>query len=72
MEYNLKTMYFEMQILIIWNNHEFGVLMNGNVKNVVNESRNSECMQVKCKYVVIVMWNILQELNFTSTMCAHT
>jgi hypothetical protein len=29
-------MYFEMKILIIWNNHEFGVLINGNVKNVVN------------------------------------
>ncbi len=25
-------MYFEMQILIICNNHEFDVLMNGNVK----------------------------------------
>jgi hypothetical protein len=29
-------MYFEVQILIIWNNHEYGVLMNGNVKNVKN------------------------------------
>jgi hypothetical protein len=28
---------------------------------------DNECMHVKCKYVVIVMWNILQELNFTST-----
>jgi len=26
--------YFEVQILVIWNNHEFGVLMNDNVKNV--------------------------------------
>jgi hypothetical protein len=29
-------MYFEMQILVIWNNHEYGVLMNRNVKNVEN------------------------------------
>jgi hypothetical protein len=27
-------MYSEMQILVIWNNHEFGVLMNDNVKCV--------------------------------------
>jgi hypothetical protein len=29
-------MYFEVQIMIIWNNHESNVLMNGNVKNVEN------------------------------------
>jgi hypothetical protein len=29
-------MYFEVQILIIWNNHDFGVLMNGIVKCVEN------------------------------------
>jgi len=29
-------MYSEMQILIIWNNHEYGVLMNGKVKHVEN------------------------------------
>jgi len=27
-------MYFEIQILVICNNHEFDVLMNGNVKFV--------------------------------------
>jgi hypothetical protein len=27
---------------------------------------NSECMHIKCKSIVTVMWNILQELNFTS------
>jgi hypothetical protein len=27
-------MYFEVQILVIRNNHESGVLMNGSVKNV--------------------------------------
>jgi hypothetical protein len=52
-------MYFEMQILIIWNNHEYGVLTNGKVKHVENFKKNNECMDVKCKYVVIVMWNIL-------------
>jgi hypothetical protein len=30
------TMYFEVKILVIWNNHEFGVLMNGSVKCVEN------------------------------------
>jgi hypothetical protein len=29
-------MNFEVQILVIWNNHEYGVLMNSNVKNVEN------------------------------------
>jgi hypothetical protein len=29
-------MYFEMQILVICNNHEYDVLMNGNVKYVEN------------------------------------
>jgi len=43
-------MYYEVQILVIWNNHNFGVLMNGNVKCVENQGRNNECMHVKCKY----------------------
>jgi hypothetical protein len=30
------TMYFEIADYGIWNNHESGVLMNGNVKNVDN------------------------------------
>jgi hypothetical protein len=29
-------MYSKMQILVIWNNYEFSVLMNGIVKNVEN------------------------------------
>jgi hypothetical protein len=29
-------MYSEMQILVIWNNHEYGVLMNGNVEYIEN------------------------------------
>ncbi len=29
-------MYSEVQILVIWNKHEYGVLMNGNVNNVEN------------------------------------
>jgi hypothetical protein len=29
-------MYSEVLILVIWNNHEYVVLMNGNVKNVEN------------------------------------
>jgi hypothetical protein len=53
-------MYFEVQILVIGNNHEYGVLMNGKVKCVENQGRNNECMHVKCKYVVIVVLNIIQ------------
>jgi hypothetical protein len=30
------TIYSEVQILVIWNTHESGVLMNDNVKNVEN------------------------------------
>jgi hypothetical protein len=29
-------MYFEVKILVIWNNHESGVLMNDRVNNVEN------------------------------------
>jgi hypothetical protein len=50
-------MYSKVQILVIWNNHDFGVLMNNNVKWVDNQSKNSECTHVKCKSIVIVMWN---------------
>jgi hypothetical protein len=31
--------------------------MNGSVKCVENQRKNSECMHVKCKFVVIVMWD---------------
>jgi hypothetical protein len=55
------TMY--SQIFVIWNNHEYSVLMNSNFKNVENQNMNSECMHMKCKFVVTIMWNILQELN---------
>jgi hypothetical protein len=51
------TMYFEVQIMVIWNNHEYGVLMNGSVKCVENWGKNNECMHVKCKYVVTTVWN---------------
>jgi hypothetical protein len=59
------TMYFKVQI--IWNNHEIGVLMNGKVKCVDNPRRNSECMHVKCKFVVIVVWNNYVWIKFTFT-----
>jgi hypothetical protein len=48
-------MYFEVQILVICNNHEYDVLMNGNVNYVENEGMNSECMHMKCKHVVTIM-----------------
>jgi hypothetical protein len=64
----LHVFWSKMQILVIWNNYEFGVLMNDRVKCVDNQGKNNECMHVKCKYVVIIVWNILQELSFTSTI----
>ncbi len=35
-------MYFEMQNMVIWNNHEYGVLMNCKVKCVENQGKNNE------------------------------
>jgi hypothetical protein len=58
------TMYYEVQILVIWNNHEYNVLMNGNAKCVENEWKNNGCMKVKCKYVVIVVWNNYIRIEF--------
>jgi hypothetical protein len=31
--------------------------MNGNVKCVEKQGINNECMHVKCKYVVTILWN---------------
>jgi hypothetical protein len=57
-------MYFEVQILVIWNNHEFGVLMNDNVKYVENQSKNNKCMNVKWKYVVTIVCNNYERIKF--------
>jgi hypothetical protein len=62
------TMYLEVQILVIWNNHEIGVLMNGRIKCVENLGRNNECMHVKCKFVIKVMWNNFVGINFIFTI----
>jgi hypothetical protein len=40
-------MYFEVQILIICNNHEYDVLMNSSVKFVETYNINNEHMHVK-------------------------
>jgi hypothetical protein len=42
-----------MPILVIWNNHESSVLINGSVKCIEKQGRNNECMHVKWKYVVL-------------------
>ncbi len=49
------TMYFKVQILVICNNHESDVGMNGNVKFVETEDMNSEHMHVKCKFVITIV-----------------
>jgi hypothetical protein len=41
------TIHFEVQILVIWNNLEYGVLMNCKVKCIDNQVRNCECMHVE-------------------------
>jgi hypothetical protein len=38
--------------------------MNGNVKCVDNQCKNTECMHVNCKFIVIVMWNNLIGIKF--------
>jgi len=38
--------------------------MNGNVKCVEKQGINNECMHVKCKYVVIILWNNSAGIKF--------
>jgi len=38
--------------------------MNCNVKFVETKDKNNEHKHGKCKYVVTVVWNILQEIKF--------
>jgi hypothetical protein len=57
-------MHYEVQILVIWNNQEFGVLMNGSVKCVENQGRNIECMHVKCTSIVAIVWNNFARIKF--------
>ncbi len=40
-------MCFELYILVIWNNYEFGALMNDRIKYLANQGKKSECMHVK-------------------------
>jgi hypothetical protein len=54
----------KVQILVIWNHYEYGVLMNGNVKCVEKPNKNSECVHVKCKFIVTVMRNNFVGIKF--------
>jgi hypothetical protein len=38
--------------------------MNGSVMYVEDESKNNECMHVKCKSIVIIMWNNFVGIQF--------
>ncbi len=38
--------------------------MDGNVKCVENQCRNSGCLHVKCKYVVTIVWNNYAIIKF--------
>ncbi len=55
-----------------WNNHEYGVLMNGNVKCVENQGRNIECMHMKCKPIVTIVWNNFTRIKFHFYLCIFT
>ncbi len=57
-------MYTKVKNLVTWNHHEFGVLMNGSVKCVEDQSKNNECMPMKCKFVVTVVWNNYARIQF--------
>jgi hypothetical protein len=58
------TIYSEVQTLVLCNNHESNVGMNGSVKFVETENINSEHMHVKCNFIIVIVWNILQEFKF--------
>jgi hypothetical protein len=38
--------------------------MNDSVKCVEKQSKNNECMHVKCKFVIIVVWNNSARIKF--------
>jgi hypothetical protein len=38
--------------------------MNGSVMGVEKQNINNECMHVKCKFVVIVVWNNYARIKF--------
>jgi hypothetical protein len=42
--------------------------MNGKVKCVENQGRNNECMHVKCKSFITVMWNNFVGIKFIYTI----
>jgi hypothetical protein len=62
---NLASNVFWNTNSLIWNNHEYDVLMNGIMKYVKNKDRNGECMHMKCKYIVTVEWNNLAKNKFS-------
>jgi hypothetical protein len=48
-----STLYLEIQLLVIWNNHEYNVLMNYKGMCVYNQGKIYEFVHiVTCKYVV--------------------
>ncbi len=46
--------------------------MNGKVKCVKNQGKNSEWTHLNCKYVVTIMWNNYVRIKFTSTNNTRT
>jgi len=49
-----------MYILVICNNHESDVWMNGSVKFVEElKQKINKHRHLKCKFIVTIMWNIL-------------
>jgi len=65
LSFDFSTMYFEKQILIIWNNYEFSVLANYKVKCVYNQSKNCECVHIVELVVIIKRNNFVGIDNLT-------
>jgi hypothetical protein len=41
-----STLYIDVQILVIWNSHEYGILMNCKGMCVYNQCMNCECVHI--------------------------
>jgi hypothetical protein len=53
------TMYSKVHVLGIWKNHEYVFKWMVVLRMLRIWGKNNECMHMKCKYVVTIMWNIL-------------
>jgi hypothetical protein len=43
---DFSTLYYEMKILVIWNNSEYNALMNCKIRCVYNRGKKCECVHI--------------------------